>query len=223
MVTISRTGNTNNAVGINLNIAGTAVSGVDYASVPNTITLSVGVTTTNITTVPLASSAPVGTKTVIISLAASADYLNGTLTNATVTISDSPINGWKVFYFGANAGNPSIASDNATPAGDGVPNIIKYALGLDPLQVVTNSIDAFGINANGYFTLAYTRPDPPPADINYQVDASNDLVAWCTNNVCVQAGPIELNTNGTATVATETSMSIEDATQQFLSLRISRK
>lgn len=38
---------------------------------------------------------------------------------------------WQIQYFGAaNAGN---AAPNATPAGDGVPNWLKYSLGLNPL------------------------------------------------------------------------------------------
>jgi len=37
---------------------------------------------------------------------------------------------WQIQYFGsANAPN---AAPNATPAGDGVPNWLKYSLGLDP-------------------------------------------------------------------------------------------
>jgi hypothetical protein len=43
------------------------------------------------------------------------------------TLSDA----WQIQYFGsANAPN---AAPNATPAGDGVPNWLKYALGLDPM------------------------------------------------------------------------------------------
>jgi len=37
---------------------------------------------------------------------------------------------WQIQYFGS-ANNPS-AAPNATPAGDGVPNWLKYSLGLDP-------------------------------------------------------------------------------------------
>lgn len=37
---------------------------------------------------------------------------------------------WQVQYFGS-ANNPS-AAPNATPAGDGIPNWLKYSLGLDP-------------------------------------------------------------------------------------------
>jgi len=38
---------------------------------------------------------------------------------------------WQIQYFGSTT-NPN-AAPNATPAGDGIPNWLKYALGLDPL------------------------------------------------------------------------------------------
>jgi hypothetical protein len=46
---------------------------------------------------------------------------------------DSLPDTWQLQYFGANwAGNPN-AAPNASPAGDGVPNWLKYSLGLNPL------------------------------------------------------------------------------------------
>ena len=42
---------------------------------------------------------------------------------------------WQIQYFGS-ANNPN-AAPNATPAGDGVPNWLKYSLGLDPTQPAT--------------------------------------------------------------------------------------
>jgi len=48
---------------------------------------------------------------------------------------------WQIEYFGA-VGNPNAAPD-ASPAGDGIPNWLKYALGLNPLAAgitVTNGV-----------------------------------------------------------------------------------
>jgi hypothetical protein len=42
---------------------------------------------------------------------------------------------WQIQYFGS-VNNP-MAAPNATPAGDGVPNWLKYSLGLDPTQPAT--------------------------------------------------------------------------------------
>ena len=222
MITLSCAGNTNSAISINLNISGDAVNGIDYAAVPYTINLPTGVNTTNINIVPMANSIPQGNKTARFTLAPGAGYLGGTLANANVFIGDIPINVWKLQYFGSNSTNNSIAGDAATPSGDGVPNIIKYALGLNPLAVVTNSLFTFGSDTNGYFALTYTRPDPPPTDISYQIVSSADLTTWCTNGACVQPGLILLNPNGTATVTTETTVPVKNTARQFFSLRVFR-
>ena len=59
-----------------------------------------------------------------------------------------------------------------------------------------------------------------PADITYRVDASNDLVSWCTNDGCVLAGAISINTNGTATVTTEGDVAVPSSQKEFLRLDI---
>jgi hypothetical protein len=41
---------------------------------------------------------------------------------------------WQSLYFGTNWVNNPNSAPNATPAGDGVPNWLKYALGLDPMK-----------------------------------------------------------------------------------------
>jgi len=69
--------------------------------------------------------------------------------------SDSLPDSWQVKYFGSTS-NPQ-AAPNATPAGDGVPNWVKYSLGLDPTVpgiVVPNGV----IWANG--NDVSTSPNP---------------------------------------------------------------
>lgn len=221
-ILISRNGNTNSALTINLNLGGSATNGTDYAVVPTSVTLPPGVAMTNVMLNPLSRGVPVGNKIAVISLLSSPAYQLGQLTNASVSISDLPINAWRMQYFGANATNAFIAGDDASPVGDGVPNIVKYALGLNPTQLVQNPPCTFGIDTNGFFALTYTRPDPPPVDINYQVVTSDDLATWCTNGSCGLGPAILLNTNGTATITTETSARVNAKTKQFLSLRVNR-
>jgi hypothetical protein len=40
---------------------------------------------------------------------------------------------WQATHFGAEAGNPAITDDEADPNGDGVTNLLAYAMGIDPL------------------------------------------------------------------------------------------
>jgi hypothetical protein len=221
-ILISRDGNTNSTLTINLQITGSATNGTDYDTVSTNVTLSLGVSLASVTLTPVNSDVPVGNKIATFSLAASPTYQLGKLTNATVFIGDLPINVWRVQYFGPNAVNLSMAGDGVSPAGDGVPNIIKYALGLDPTRPVQNPPCTFGIDTNGFFTLTYTRPDPLPPDVIYQAVTFDDLAAWCTNGFCGSAPAILLNTNGTATVTIETSFKVTARAKQFLNLRVLR-
>ena len=56
---------------------------------------------------------------------------------------------WQNGYFtAAELNNPAVSGPNATPAGDGISNLVKYALGLDP-------------KSNGAGALPATRAHPP--------------------------------------------------------------
>jgi hypothetical protein len=64
--------------------------------------------------------------------------------------SDGLPDAWQIQYFGS-ANNP-LAAPNADPAGDGVPNWVKYSLGLDPNVpgiAITNGLSVGVVWANG--------------------------------------------------------------------------
>ena len=158
----------------------------------------------------------------VVSLASNATYLVGNLASATVNILDLPVYRWRTQYFGANATNPAIADDTANPAGDNVPNLLKYALGMNPTQVAMQSQTEPVVSTNGYLQLVYTRPDPSPADLTYQVEVSDDLKTWCTNS-CATIQQIIFNTDHTATVTWECYDSINAAAKKFMRLQVLRK
>lgn len=220
-VTISRSGNTNVPVTVDFNIGGSAVNGDDYHAIGGVMLLPAGVTTSTITVLPYTNAEPVGNKTVIITLVTNAAYRVGGLNSARVTIADTPINEWKFNYFGPDATNETIAGDKADPAGDGIQNLLKYALGLPPTQVVTQPLITPVLNPNGCFQVWYARPDPPPLDVSYRLESSNNLSTWCTNG-CIITRQIFLNPN-TATVVSEDPMPAAGQTGKFVRLRISRQ
>ena len=220
-ITLSRAGNTNTPLTVNLTFGGSASNGVDYASFPNSILLSAGVLTTNLSVVPLPSSLPTGSRTATISLATNGGYSVGSLNFASINIEDDPLNSWRLHWFGTNATNPAIAGDAASPAGDGIRNLVKYALGLDPTQPTNSTARTMSmINSNDCFEFSYTRPDPPPLDIIYQVQSSNDLVVWCTN-ACVLTKQIVLNPDNTATVTCTSQLPVRVSSKEFLRLQVS--
>jgi hypothetical protein len=106
----------------------------------------------------------------------------------------------------AQLGNPSLVGDLATPANDGVPNLIKYALNLNALANAQGLLPPPTL-VNGQPSLTFAAPQP---DLTYTVQASTDLVNWSTANVTTQ-------TTGTEVTA---SYTLAGATPVFLRLQV---
>ena len=90
---------------------------------------------------------------------------------------------WARGYFTTvELANPAISGPNATPANDGLTNLLKYALGLPPKIPSTTGITLTKPSTMWLFT--YTRPANRP-DITYIVEISPDLMngAWTTSGV----------------------------------------
>jgi hypothetical protein len=72
--TIARTGDTTAPLTVSLRFSGTASNGVDYATLPASITLPSGVASTNIVVTPLNDSVGESSETIIVTLAGSSQY-----------------------------------------------------------------------------------------------------------------------------------------------------
>jgi hypothetical protein len=221
-ITISRNGNASESLLVYFQTEGTATNGVDYDFIGDSVLFPSGVTTTNISIRPRTNSAPVGDRFSILSLSANAAYAVGKLASVKITIQDTPIFSWRWEHFGTSAADLAVAGDAANPAGDGIANLVKYALGRAPEFANDQPLTEPAINAAGHLQISYTRPDPPPADIAYQVEASSDLLAWCSD-ACVDVKQISFNNDNTATVVCEETIPASGAEKQFLRLRVSRQ
>jgi hypothetical protein len=82
-----------------------------------------------------------------------------------------PVEGWRLGYFG-NVANSGTGANSASPAGDGIPNLVKYALCLDPAQ--WGGLPQPEI-ANNRLKLSFQR-DPARSDITITVEGTSDLV-----------------------------------------------
>ncbi len=76
---------------VNLSIGGTATNGVDYASIPVTVTIPANQTTVTIPVTVIDDSVLEGNETVVVSLLSGATYVVGAPAAATVTIADDEI------------------------------------------------------------------------------------------------------------------------------------
>lgn len=86
--TISRTGDTTSPLTVNYKMAGTASNGVDYVSLPGTVTIAAGEASTNITLSVINDAIGESQETAILALLGSTNYDLYTSISATVTIDD---------------------------------------------------------------------------------------------------------------------------------------
>ena len=114
----------------------------------------------------------------------------------------------------------------ADPDGDGLTNLMEYALGADPLSISlgvlptagTQSLSVGGILGT-YLTLTYTRVIGRD-DVAYTVEYSNNLqAAWIP--ATLESGPT-FNNNGTETLTYRAPLPLASETKQFLHLKMVR-
>ncbi len=181
---VSLNGSNSAPLTVNYSIGGTASNGVDYAALPGSIVIPAGAAAADIYISPLGDDLPANSETVTLSLLASTNY---TLTNpasATVTILDQPLDAWRRANFTATQlANPQISGNSAIPANDGLPNLIKYALGLLPFTSYSNVFNPQIVN--GYFTIVCTE-SLSATDVAVTFEYSNDLVTWNSGPACIQ-------------------------------------
>jgi len=115
-----------------------------------------------------------------------------------------------------------MGSATATPVGDGLPNLVKYALDLPP-SISGNGgrldFGEFAENGGRYLTLVYTRPEPAPSGITYRVESSSDLVNWTTTGLVEVGGTVGM---GLRTIVTRNASPLGGTEKHFMRLRISQ-
>ena len=138
----------------------------------------------------------------------------GLLDQSTLT----PLQTWRANHFGYPS-NIGAGADTASPAGDGVPNLIKYALGLDPYtpaaasQLPTGSIQPDG--GQSYLTLT-ANPVAQAPDVTYAVEVSGDLQTWTSGP------PFTVTlTNVPTQIIVRDNIPFGSAIMRFIHLRIS--
>ena len=98
----------------------------------------------------------------------------------TITLLPSPYTQWKIAHFQGDASDPAVAGDNVILAGDGLPNLLKYALGLHPFVPSTNGVTF--TRSLGGVTLSYSRAHAA-TDITLHAYWSQDLTNWSNSGV----------------------------------------
>ncbi len=116
----------------------------------------------------------------------------------------------------------SLALDTASPANDGVPNLLKYALGLNPLKVTRSKTDGIVaglplIEVQGSKLLMIYQKDISKSDILYFPEVSRDLVNWSSSEI---TETIYSTTGTIQTIRAETA--IGEDPKKFMRLKVTR-
>jgi hypothetical protein len=206
---------------VNYVIGGTASNGVNYSSITNSVTSADSAPST-IAVIPLDDGVVEGDKTVVLTLSNSTAYNLATPTSATVTIHDTPFNAWRLANFGANANNNAISGDLADPDGDGLVNLLEYALDLNP-----NVPGASGLPTPqrdptcGCLTLTYTKV-LAAVDLTYTPEAaSNPGGPWNTNGITQMV--ITSNAVTQTVRASDAANPFATSTNRFMHLKVTRQ
>jgi hypothetical protein len=121
----------------------------------------------------------------------------------------------------AQLNDTTISGALASPAGDGVANLVKYAMDLDPFTPVSSSqLFTTGV-FNGQLRITYyERTDV--SDIDYVVEVSSDLATWDSGSAHVE----EISRNGVGgnlEEVTKGTLLPPEAARGFMQLNIQQK
>jgi len=87
--TLSRDGSTASALTVQYSLGGSAANGIDYQSLPTSVTIPQGAASAAITVTPIDDNEVEGDETIVLTLSANAAYTVGSPGSATITIHDN--------------------------------------------------------------------------------------------------------------------------------------
>jgi hypothetical protein len=175
VLTVARTGSTSGALLVHFQASGSAESGNDYQTLGGAVMIPVGAASAPIVVSPISDHLAEGDETVTLTLQPNTNYIVGAPAAASVSITDHPIDAWRLQRFGAEANHPLIGAESANPDGDPWNNLLEFALAADPL-LPDCGLPSFALEGNDA-TLTYRRP-VSAADLLYSIDHWTSAGAW---------------------------------------------
>lgn len=210
-ITLTRSGDSTLPLWLPLNTSGTAVPGVHYQPLPASVMIPAGQSSVSLPVTPIADSLAQGDRTVIVAVGADFASVRDPAQNAVVTIEDKPFDAWRSAKFPDELDDPAISGGTADPDGDGLANLIEYALGLEPKQPDASPVIAGEID--GYLAISVSK-NTSATDITWAAEVSDDLADW---------QPAIIETNDNFTFAARDTVPQNDAPQRFIRLKITRQ
>lgn len=131
---------------------------------------------------------------------------------------------WLQELFGRNFANPALTGTNQDPDGDGIPNLVEFALGGNPIARTQN---LFSTSASTGRFGAELKPNALASDVVLLVEASTDLSQWTAVGRSSGGGAVTSLSPGWSVVAGSSpgSFRIEESVfpdKRFLRVRAER-
>jgi T5SS/PEP-CTERM-associated repeat protein len=119
-------------------------------------------------------------------------FANGVLS---APVSGDPLSQWRIQFFGS-PDNSGAAADQADPDGDGIANLVEYAIGSDP--TVAGGPGFVTGRQGGFLTLSFNRIADPL--VNYSVLGASSVQGpwtsvWSSSGLENVAGPVTVSDN----------------------------
>ena len=147
--------------------------------------------------------------------------------NGTITVTYTPWGLWQSLHFTtAQLNNAAISGPTAAPAGDGISNLMKYALNLNPMTCGAGGLPVMGvvtINGSNYLTLTYTQVISA-TDITYTPEVSGNLQTWNSGSGSIATVSVTNNPGGvTRTVVVRDLTPMTPGGGQFIQLKVTQE
>ena len=212
LITVTRTGDTTLPLWVPLTASGSAVAGSHYLTLPASVIIPAGQSSTTLQVTPVADSLAQGNRDVSVTVAADFALVSDVTQSAVVNIQDKPFDAWRsVNFTNTELNTPSISAENADPDGDSLPNLVEYALALDPKSPSSSTLTIQ--QSGGHLTLTAPRNTALNADILWSAEASSDMVTWQDTEVLTNTATLFSARDPVATTAAE---------KRFIRLKITR-
>lgn len=204
-VSVHRSGVPEGVASVNYATAsGTAVSGSDFTSTSGTLSWADGESGVKTIVVPIINDAvQEDDEAFTLTLSGVSGATLGSQTSVVVTITDddSAPAGYAAWSAGV-AWNGADSSPSADPDGDGIANLLEYALATQPVSASegVNALPVVSRLEDGRLSLSFDRAQ---ADLVYIVQASSDLKAW--TDIATNPGDVGQTVTVTDTDTTSTA------------------
>jgi hypothetical protein len=147
--------------------------------------------------------------------------------NLVLNLSPKPYTSWKSQNFTlAERSDPNISGDLAAPAGDGISNLLKYALNLDPHVSGVSGLPTPGTMTAAdnmqYLTLTY-KEVISATDLSYVVEVGSDLASWNFGSAFTEVVSSTNDPNGiTRTVVVRDLTPMTSGSHHFMRLLVTK-